>query len=404
MERQILHIDMNNCYASIEIKLRPELKGLPIVVSASKDQSHGIVLAKSQEAKKFGIVTAEPIWMAKKKCKDLIIVKPHYDEYKKHSIMARKIYYSYTNLVEPFSVDEAWMDITGSTKLFGKPLDIAHEIRERIKKELGITVSVGLSFNKTFAKLGSDLKKPDAVTAIPKDRFKEIVWPLDVGSMIGIGSSTKKKLNDNEIFTLGDLANRDKIDLEKILGSSGPKLWEMANGLEDAPVKDFYAKDPIKSISHGRTYIENIESMDQVKAVLTMLAQKVGQRLIEENLEAMGVQLSVKDKDLKQVSFQETLEYSTFSAIDLRDRALELFNLYKWTKPIRFLEIRAINLTKESNVQTSFLGPNEALQKKSSLDKTLYELQKNFGSDMVQFGTMRDKYKKSDPLDENIDE
>src|SRR5574344_1543992 len=236
MDRQILHIDMNNCFASIEMKLRPELKGIPLVVSASQDGRHGIVLAKSEEAKIFNIKTAEPIWMDKKKCKDLKIVEPHYDEYKKHSIWAREIYYSYTNQVEPFSLDEAWLDITGSTKLFGSPLEIANIIRKRIKDELGITVSVGLSFNKIFAKLASDMARTDSVNEIKKE------------------------------------------ELEKILGSHGIRIWEQVNGLDNSEVKDFHHLDPIKSISHGRTFIENLDSKEEVRYVFEKLAQKVSRR------------------------------------------------------------------------------------------------------------------------------
>lgn len=386
MDRKILHIDMNNCFASIEIKLRPELRGIPLVVSASQDGRHGIVLAKSEEAKIFNIKTAEPIWLAKKKCKDLKIVKPHYDEYKKHSLWARDIYYSYTNQVEPFSLDEAWLDITGSTKLFGSPLEIANTIRQRIKDELGITVSVGLSFNKIFAKLASDMARPDSVNEIRKDNFKEIVWPMKISNMVGIGKASVKKLNEAGIFYLGDIAKMQKKNLEKILGSQGEKIWNQVNGLDKSEVKDFYHLDPIKSISHGRTFIENLDRKEEIRYVFQKLAQKVSRRLIEENLEAMGLQISIKDKDLKQESFQKTLDYSSFSSIVLRDAALDLFENYKWDKPIRFLELRAINLTKESNVQTNFLSDFKSEDKKSKLDKAIYDLQNNFGKDMVKLG------------------
>ena len=384
MDRQILHIDMNNCFASIEMKLRPELKGIPLVVSASQDGRHGIVLAKSEEAKIFNIKTAEPIWMAKKKCKDLKIVEPHYDEYKKHSIWAREIYYSYTNQVEPFSLDEAWLDITGSTKLFGSPLEIANTIRKRIKDELGITVSVGLSFNKIFAKLASDMARPDSVNEIKKDYFKKIVWPMGISNMMGLGQASVKKLNEEGIFYLGDIAKTKKEELEKILGSHGIRIWEQVNGLDNSEVKDFHHLDPIKSISHGRTFIENLDSKEEVRYVFQKLAQKVSRRLIEENLEAMGVQISVKDKDLKLESFQKTLDYSSFSSIVLRDAALDLFKNYKWDNSIRFLELRAINLTKDSNVQTNFLADFKDEDKKSKLDKAIFNLQNSFGKDMIK--------------------
>lgn len=387
MERQILHIDMNNCYASIEIKLRPELKGLPVVVSASDDNNHGIVLAKSQEAKLFGIVTAEPIWQARKKCKDLVIVKPHYSEYKKHSIWAREIYYSYTNQVEPFSLDEAWLDITGSTKLFGSPEKIAHTIRERIKKEMGITVSVGLSFNKVFAKLASDNAGPDSVAIIEKENFKSKVWPMKIDSMMGIGKSTAEKLNNNGIFTLGDLANTSKNDLIDILGIHGERIWIQANGLESTQVKDFNHLDPVKSVSHGKTFSDNLTEMEDIKFVFQYLSQKVSRRLIELNLEAMSIQISVKDSDFKTQSFQEALQYSTFSSIIIRDKALELFKNYKIKNPIRYLAVGATNLTKDTNVQTTLFTNMDQVEKKSNLDMALYNIQKNFGKDAIKLGT-----------------
>ncbi|MGY3776127.1 DNA polymerase IV [Helcococcus sueciensis] len=398
MDRDILHIDMNNCFASIEIKLNPSLKGLPVVVSRSDGENSGIVLAKSQEAKKFGIKTAETIWQARKKCKDIVIVPPHYDEYKKHSIWAREIYYSYTNQVEPFGLDEAWLDVTGSKRLFGTAENIAHELRNRIKNELGITVSVGVSFNKIFAKLGSDMKKPDAVTVINKENFKDKVWPLNVDAMIGIGESTRKKLNDNGIFTLGDLAESNEEDIEKLIGVSGEKIWIQANGLDNTPVRDFYTREDIKSIGHGNTFSKNLETFEEVRNEFQKLAIMIGDRLIENNLEAMGIQIRVRDNQMKTHSFQETLEYSTFSSIVIRDRAIKLFNNYKWINPIRFLEIRAINLTKESNIQTNLFETFDDAIKKSKVDKAIFDIKSQFG-EIITFGSLN----KKDEIEEDKD-
>lgn len=398
MDRDILHIDMNNCFASIEIKLNPSLKGIPIVVSRSDGENSGIVLAKSQEAKAYGIKTAETIWQAKKKCKDIVIVSPHYDEYKKHSIWARQIYYSYTNQVEPFGLDEAWLDVTGSKRLFGNPRDIANEIRNRIKNELGITVSVGVSFNKIFAKLGSDMKKPDAVTVIDKYNFKDKVWPLSVESMIGIGDSTKNILNGNGIFSLGELAKSSKEKLVDLLGVSGEKIWKQANGLDDSEVKDFYKRDDIKSIGHGNTFSKNLEDINEVRNEFHQIAMVVGERLIENNLEAMGLQIKIKDSKLKTQSFQEMFEYSTFSSMIIRDKAIKLFKNYNWINPIRFLEIRAINLTKETNVQTNLFETYDDVIKKSKVDKTMHDIKKQFG-DIITFGSLKDK-----KIDDNLDD
>lgn len=391
MDRAILHIDMNNCFASIEIKLNPELKGLPIAVSGADSERKGIVLAKSNEAKKYGVKTAETIWQAKKKCPKLVLVKPHYDEYKKHSLWAREIYYSYTNQVEPFGLDEAWLDVTGSQKLFGKPIEIAEKLRKQIKEELGITVSIGVSFNKIFAKLGSDLKKPDAITVITKENFKNIVWSLPVDRMIGIGKKSKEILNQNGIFTLGQLANSNKQNLHSLLGQSGEAAWINANGLNCSEVVDFLLQEPIKSISHGMTVPKDLVNNEQVHNIFQKLAIKVGDRLIESNLEAMGLQISIKDCDFKVYNYQEPFVNSTFSSILIKEKAMKLFQNYKWKKPIRLLEIRAINLTKDSNVQISFFDISSNNQKKINLDKTIYNLKKNFGNDKITFASQKDE-------------
>ncbi len=397
MERAILHIDMNNCFASIEIKLNPELKNLPIAVSGSSSERHGIVLAKSEEAKKFGVKTAETIWQARRKCPELILVKPHYDEYKKHSLWARDIYYSYTNQVEPFGLDEAWLDITGSQKLFGTPMEIAEKIRKQIKNELGITVSIGLSYNKIFAKLGSDISAPDAITEITKDNFKDKVWPLEVDRMIGIGKSAKSKLNEHGIYTLGDIANSNREFIVSILGSSGEKAWYNANGLGDSEVLDFNSRYPIKSIGHGTTLVKNLENEYEVHQVFQRLALKVGARLIENNMEAMGLQISVKDSDLVTFNYQEGFDFSTFSSIIIKEKAMKLFKNYKWEKPIRFLEIRAINLTKDTNVQINFIE-SEDFDRKVNLDKALYDLRTKYGGEKITFASQFEENKMKESM------
>ena len=215
--RTILHCDLNSFYASVELFLNPELKGLPVAVCGSKEDRHGIVLAKTDEAKKYGVKTAEAIWEAKRKCPQLLIIPPHHDEYVEFSRRVRRIYEEYTDLVEPFGIDECWLDVTGSERLFGNGEEIAHKIRERVKKEIGITISVGVSFNKVFAKLGSDMKKPDAVTVIPFDNFREIIYKLPVTDMLGVGPNLGKALKNHCINTIGELANTDKNFLIKKL-------------------------------------------------------------------------------------------------------------------------------------------------------------------------------------------
>lgn len=386
MTRTILHSDMNNCYASIERKLNPSLVGKRLVVCGSVEDRHSIVLAKSYEAKAFGVKTGDSLFEAKMKCPGLVAVKPHYDEYFKFSKLAHKIYYSYTNQVEPFGLDECWLDVTGSEKLFGSGETIAHEIKERIKKELGITVSIGVSYNKIFAKLGSDLKKPDAVTVISKNDFKEIVWPLSTDAIIGIGSKTKKKLMYMNINTLGELAKADVNLLKRKLGIRGLYLWQYANGYDTSEVCDYYHRDKIKSISRGVTTKADLNSYDEVKKIFEELAIEVSKKLIEEDLKAGGVRITIRDKNLDYVSFQKVFTETSISALSLNDKAMELFKeRYDFKEAIRSLTISAINLTRNTKTeQLSLFAPKKVI-KDDRLEKVFNEIREKFGSDKIGY-------------------
>ena len=386
MTRTILHSDMNNCYASIERKLNPSLVGKRLVVCGSVEDRHSIVLAKSYEAKAFGVKTGDSLYEAKMKCPGLVAVKPHYDEYFKFSKLAHKIYYSYTNQVEPFGLDECWLDVTGSEKLFGSGETIAHEIKERIKKELGITVSIGVSYNKIFAKLGSDLKKPDAVTVISKNDFKEIVWPLSTDAIIGIGSKTKKKLMYMNINTLGELAKADVNLLKRKLGIRGLYLWQYANGYGTSEVCDYYHRDKIKSISRGVTTKADLNSYDEVKKIFEELAIEVSKKLIEEDLKAGGVRITIRDKNLDYVSFQKVFTETSISALSLNDKAMELFKeRYDFKEAIRSLTISAINLTRNTKTeQISLFAPKKVI-KDDRLEKVFNEIREKFGKDKIGY-------------------
>ncbi|WP_304016491.1 DNA polymerase IV [Fenollaria timonensis] len=386
MTRTILHSDMNNCYASIERKLNPSLVGKRLVVCGSVEDRHSIVLAKSYEAKAFGVKTGDSLFEAKMKCPGLVAVKPHYDEYFKFSKLAHKIYYSYTNQVEPFGLDECWLDVTGSEKLFGSGETIAHEIKERIKKELGITVSIGVSYNKIFAKLGSDLKKPDAVTVISKNDFKEIVWPLSTDAIIGIGSKTKKKLMYMNINTLGELAKTDVNLLKRKLGIRGLYLWQYANGYDTSEVCDYYHRDKIKSISRGVTTKADLNSYDEVKKIFEELAIEVSKKLIEEDLKAGGVRITIRDKNLDYVSFQKVFIETSISALRLNDKAMELFKeRYDFKEAIRSLTISAINLTRNTKTeQLSLFAPKKVI-KDDRLEKVFNEIREKFGKDKIGY-------------------
>ena len=298
MLRSILHCDMNNFYASVECMLDPALKKYPIAVCGSVEERHGIVLAKNYKAKAFDVKTGDAVWQAKQKCKDLVVVPPHYEEYIKYSKLARSVYERYTDQVEPYGMDECWLDISGTESLFGSPEKVANEIRETMKFELGLTISVGVSFNKIFAKLGSDMKKPDAVTVIPKDTFKEKIWGLPAADLLGVGRATQRVLDSYCIRTIGDLANTDPEFLRRRLGKNGVVLWNYANGNDLSLVakKDFVS--PIKSVGHGITTVADLEKPEQVWPVFLELTQDIGHKLRVHGLSAEGVAIHIRDNTL----------------------------------------------------------------------------------------------------------
>lgn len=393
MERVILHADMNNCYASIETKLNPKLKGIPLAVCGRREDRHGIVLAKSQEAKVLGVKTGEAIWQAQLKCPNLLIVPPNYDEYLKHSRWARDIYYDYSNQVEPYGIDECWLDVSGSLHLFGNGRDIAEEIRSRIKKELGITVSIGVSFNKIFAKLGSDMKKPDAVTEIAREDFKEKAWNLPVEELLGVGKSSKKKLNRLMIFTIGDLARGDPDLIRMKLGINGVYLWNYANGRDYSSVTDRDYRDPVKSVGRGITTTEDLENNLEVYRVFRELSFGVSKALRSYGYLAGGIQISVKNNNLLSKQYQRQISYPSLSSTILAEEAYDLFlEKYSWESPIRALTIRAINLIGEKNgSQLSFYEDYSKLIKREKVDDAFFKIRERFGDYSISYaGLMGD--------------
>lgn len=390
MERIILHCDMNNFYASVETLLNPKLKGKPVAVCGSQEERHGIVLSKSEEAKAFGVKTGEAIWQAKKKCPDLVVVPPHYEEYLKYSKLAREIYYDYTNQVEPFGIDECWLDCTGSVHLFGAGIDIANQLRKKIREKLGLTISVGVSFNKVFAKLASDLKKPDATTVIMRENFKEIVWPLEVSSMIGIGRATTAKLRSYGIDTLGELAKSPPSFLKHLLGINGITLWKYANGMDNSIVYDANYKAPIKSIGHGVTCTADLVNNEEVKNVLMELSFNVSKRLKENSLEANGVQISIRDKKFFTKQYQTKTPYPIQNSIELAQIATELFiKKYDWKTNIRSLAIRAIDLTKSgTGFQIKLFCDYISHDKKEQLDTAIQKIKSKYGKKSITFASL----------------
>ena len=404
MKRIILHSDMNACYASIEAKLNPALKGKAMAVAGNPKNRNGIILAKSQKAKEMGVKTGEPIWQALSKCRDLILVPPQYDQYLKHSKMAKKIYYDYTNQVESFGLDECFIDVSGSTKLFGTGLDIAREISRRMKEEVGLTVSIGVSFCKIFAKLGSDMKKPDAITTIDQDNWRDLVWPLAVEEMVGIGRATKAKLNRIGIYTLGELAKAPVSLLENLLGVNGVYLWTYAKGEDRRPVVDINHKDIIKTIGNSSTCRKDLVNNGEVKNVIQELSFSVSRRLREAGLEANGVEVFVRDSELFSQHFVTDLKLASQSSITLADAGFKLFcQKYDWPLPVRAVGIRATKLRAlGSGSQLDIFTECDKYFKEESCDKAIYEIRKKYGKDAISFAALKRDIKLPKELNEII--
>lgn len=376
---------MNCFYASVEMMLDPSLRGKAVAVCGSTENRHGIVLAKSELAKKAGVKTGMVNWEARQRCPDLIMVKPQYEQYLKYSELARNIYQRYTDQVEPYGMDECWLDVGGSRSVCGSGMEIAESIRRTIKEELGLTVSIGVSFNKMFAKLGSDMKKPDAITEIRKAEFKEKIWPLPASDLLFVGRATTAKLEQYGITTIGCIANADPQFLKRLLGVNGLGLWRSAAGLDDTPVmhKDFVS--PIKSVGHGITCTADLENEDEVWKVMLELSQDIGHRLRIHKLKASGVQISIRSNDLGFRQYQASLTLATQSPSVIAHKAIQIFrDNYRWIMPVRAVTVRAIKLRpKNEPEQIDLFTDMRQLERLDRLDDCIEDIRRRFGKRAV---------------------
>lgn len=389
MKRTILHCDLNNFYASVACHDHPELRGKPVAVCGDPKERHGIVLAKNMEAKNLGVKTGEAIWQAKEKCPGLITVAPDFPRYTYFSEKAREIYMRYSDLIEPFGPDEAWLDVTGSSLIFGSGGDIAEDIRKTIRRELGLTVSIGVSFNKVFAKLGSDLKKPDAISFITTENFKDVVWPLPVNSIIGVGPATEAKLNSIGIYTLGALAKADSERLTRLLGKIGPQLRLYAKGGDTSRVApQDYRRTP-QSIGRSTTTSYDLKTESDVWSIMLMLSEKVAEELRRYNLKASGVGLHLRNNELKVNELQTPLRHPCMLAMDLAKAGMDLFRKnYQFLRPLRSLGIRAINLipASDNSEQLLLFQDNKSHIRLETIERKMDELRGRFGDDAIRRG------------------
>ncbi len=380
--RTILHSDCNGFFASVECLYNPQLRDKPVAVCGDKDKRHGIILAKNEIAKKFNVKTGEPIWQAQQKCPELVTASAHYDRYIRFSKMCREIYSDYTEFIEPFGLDEAWLDVTGSTLTHGSGEEIAEEIRHRVKKELGITVSIGVSFNKIFSKLGSDYKKPDAVTVITKENYKELVWNLKASDLLYVGRATEKKLRQLGVFTIGDLANYPLELLRKNFGKWADILYSFSNGLDFSPVMKSDETSAVKSIGNSTTAIRDLENFEDVKIIFMVLCDSVCRRMREQGFRAKTVCISIRNTELFSITRQKKLGLSTNLNSDVLNACLELFKEnYAFDKNIRSLGVSASDFEPDTLPHQASIFINESdIMRQEQLCSTLDVIKNRFGS------------------------
>ena len=387
MERVILHSDLNNFYASVECLDAPSLRGKPVAVCGDPALRHGIVLAKSGEAKSFGVATGQAIWEARLRCPGLVVVPPRYGRYLELSRQVRALYLQYTDQVEPFGLDESWLDVGGSAGLFGDGRQIADTLRTRIKREIGLTVSVGVSFNKVFAKLGSDYKKPDATTVITRENYRQVVWALPVGDLLYVGPATAKKLGRYGIRTIGALAQASPAFLHTVLGKVGVMLWRFANGLDRSGVSTYYAMPPVKSVGNSTTAPRDLVSDDDVKITLYALCESVAARLREQRSLCSTVQLGIRDNTLLRYERQEKLAFPVSNSSDLFASAFRLFLANRPARPVRSLSVRAAGLSPADEAPQLSLFPEDIRrQKREDLERAVDSIRARYGYTGIRRG------------------
>ena len=391
-QRVIFHCDLNCFFASVELLDKPALWDVPVAVCGDPKSRHGIILAKNEPAKKRGVQTAETVWQAKEKCPVLVLLPPHHELYEVYSRRVNEIYGRFTDLVEPFGIDESWLDVTGSLHLFGGDARaLADRIRATVKAETGLTVSVGVSFNKVFAKLGSDLKKPDATTVIPPEGWRDIVWPLPVGDMLFAGRSTQRVLGQYGIETIGQLAACPEEMAEQLLGKMGGQLWRYANGLDNSPVRPGRQREPVKSVGNGTTFPADLVRWEQIRQGLAPLCDSVATRLRRQRLYAGGVSVTLKGADFKTVSRQTRLDEPTHLMRDIWETAQELARqIWKAPTPIRAMTVTALYVTEDGQAyrQLDLLGQASAKrsERQEKLESAVDAIREKYGSGAITFG------------------
>jgi len=394
MDRAILHVDCNSYFASVETLLNPELRGRPVAVAGDPESRHGVVVARNELAKQFGVRTTDSVYQAMKKCPDLICVPPHHDKYEEISKrINEEVYLRYSDLVDPYSIDESFIDVTGTALLQRVGLEtVADEVRERVKKDIGITVSIGASFNRCFAKLASDMKKPDGTTYIPRKKVGEIILPLPVSNLLYVGKSTTDTLERMGIRTIGDLAASDRSIISSKLGKHGEMIWKYANGLDEEPVRPYYAEREIKSVGNGFTFRRDLVGEAEIRSGVAALADSVAARLRSQKLKCRTIQVQIKDPAFKTIQRQKSLDQPTFLMKEIIDVSMDLISKnWNMKAPIRLITITCTDLVKEDaeTTQLSLFDNQEQgrkREKQEKLEAAVAQIRGKHGKDSILYG------------------
>lgn len=390
MERTILHCDLNSFFASVELLSLPNLRGKPVAVCGNPENRHGIILAKNEPAKKYGVATAETIWQAKRKCPELILIPPHREQYYKYSRLVNEIYESYTDRVEPFGIDESWLDITETMHLFGgSGQKIADRIRQQIREELGLTISVGVSFNKIFAKLGSDYKKPNATTVITRENYRQLLYPLPVSALLYVGHAAENTLRSMGVRTIGELAGLDKDVLSRALGKAGESLYEYANGLDQSLVRFANEREEVKSVGNGMTFSRNLEGEADVRAGVAFLTDSVASRLRRAGLKGATVHIHIKNPKFQSISKQKALPHPTDLSRELFAAVMELVEqCWRYSDPVRMMTITVTNLVESDCAEqlSLFDTSRPHREKLEKLETAVDGVRSRFGKGIIQQG------------------
>lgn len=387
MSKFILHSDLNNFYASVECLYNPNLRNKAVAVVGDQEKRHGIVLAKNYIAKKYGVKTGDTVWEAKQKCREeLICITANFDRYYYIAKLIKQMYGEYTDRVESFGIDEAWLDVSSRVKSFDEAYALAEKIRKRVIEEFGLTVSIGVSYNKIFAKLGSDLKKPNATSVITYDNYKNLVWNLPVSELLYVGKATNEKLNKVGISTIGQLAQTPVHILKSMLGKNGETLHVFANGCDCTEVKKVDEKETVKSVGNSTTCPRDLKTNEEVRAVICILAESVARRMRAKGLWCNTVCLWVKTNDLKWFEVMHKIEYPTNLASDISKECYKLFN-FDWQNTIRAIGVRTTGLS-ERPVQYNFFYNEQTMQKKEKFETVIDGLRGRYGYNILKRGSV----------------